>query len=109
MHGQTGVRVELPHIASIELVQPDALLPVDDRLINELLSIGRPTWSLHRLEILRELPGIPTATRYYPDIATKVDREPTIFRRVHRKAGTSRDGDLRVSRGSMQQSNYDQN
>jgi hypothetical protein len=82
-------------------------LPVDDRLINELLSIGRPTGSLHRLEILRELPGIPTATRYYPDIATKVDREPTIFRRVHRQTGASRDGGLRVSRSSMQQSKYD--
>ena len=109
MHVQTGFRAELLHTASTEFVQPDALLPVDDGLINEPLSIGRPTWSLHRLEILRELPGIPTATGYYPDIATKVDREPTIFRRVHGKAGTSRDGDLRVSRGSMQQSNYDQN
>lgn len=109
MQIEIGIRAEPLYPTSAEFVQPDTLLTADNGLKDELLAIGRPAWSLHRLEILRELPRISAAAGYDPDITPQIDREPTVFGRVHGKTRAVRDGYLCASLGCEQQAKDEKN
>jgi hypothetical protein len=58
---------------------------------------------------LCELPRITAAAGYDPDITAQIDREPTVFGRVHGKTRAARDVYLRTSLGCDQQTEDEKN